>query len=380
MLYFFCNRTTDNTVNAVGEYSVDCGSESYIINVTTPFSYTVLDEGISITGYLGTLTDIIIPEEIEGINVVDIKSVAFRGGQYTSITLPETLLSIGYAAFSDNNISNLIIPDSVVNIDHSAFRNNSINTLQLGENLDFLGYAAFHNNSIENIIIPSSVLSVGASCFALNNIKSVEIEGLSDRFDSYWNFIGLPEELGPELYITEDGFKFHVVSQTIVGYVGEETELSIPYYVNEIEVLNIGKGAFVGANLLNVVIPDSVLVIGEAAFAGNRNLNNVVIGSSTTIIENEAFLYTDLIELVIPDSVISIGDSSFYGNINLDTLTLSSSLVTIGSKAFYDCNINDLIIPASLENISKDTFAGNNLVNVVIEGDQDRFSDIFELY
>ncbi len=67
------------------------------------FTYTVNedDETITVTGYMeetnGVLT---IPDEIDSYAVTAIGEKAFENGGFTGVTIPDTVTSIGYAAFS----------------------------------------------------------------------------------------------------------------------------------------------------------------------------------------------------------------------------------------------------------------------------------------
>ncbi|MDD4282401.1 MAG: leucine-rich repeat protein [Bacilli bacterium] len=77
-------------------------------------------------------TDVVIPNQIDGVDVEHIDSHAFewweeRGGpKLTSIVLPNKLLTIGSYAFCNNQITNVIIPSNVIEIDYGAFCGNPI--------------------------------------------------------------------------------------------------------------------------------------------------------------------------------------------------------------------------------------------------------------
>ena len=87
----------------------------------------------------------------------------------TSITIPSSVTTIGYGAFSGNSLSSLTIQSGVTTI----------------------GESAFSSNNLTSITIPSSVTSIGDSAFEYNNISSVTIKGKnsSNDFDSYGNDI-----------------------------------------------------------------------------------------------------------------------------------------------------------------------------------------------
>lgn len=88
----------------------------------------------------------------------------------------------------------------------------------------------------------------------------------------------------------------------------------------EYSVTSIGGNAFYNCtNLINVVIPDSIITIGDNVFYNCTNLKNVVI----------------------PDNVITIGDNSFNNCESLSRIILTSFYPPdLGDNAFKDCYSN----------------------------------------
>jgi len=94
-------------------------------NITTRFdiqylyfaiNYFAIDsdfifENGEIKDYLGPQGDITIPNTINGQTVNSIGWNAFQNNNLTDVTLPQTLTSIGQGAFEGNSISNLILPN-----------------------------------------------------------------------------------------------------------------------------------------------------------------------------------------------------------------------------------------------------------------------------
>ena len=88
------------------------------------FSYTYDDatEGLKITGYSGTDTDVVIPAEIAGAPVTSIGDRAFYGAGLTSVTIPASVTSIGdYAFCTCTSLPSVTIPASVTSIGKSSF-------------------------------------------------------------------------------------------------------------------------------------------------------------------------------------------------------------------------------------------------------------------
>ena len=78
---------------------------------------------ITIAGYSGTSTEVIIPETINGHSVTSIGSDAFSGcSNLTSIEIPSSVTSIGKGAFFGcSSLTSIVIPNSVTNIGAYAF-------------------------------------------------------------------------------------------------------------------------------------------------------------------------------------------------------------------------------------------------------------------
>lgn len=93
------------------------------------FSYTVLADGTAeITEYYGFDTDVVVPESIDGYTVTSIgtsvfyDSNAYMSEPITSVTLPDTIVSIGDSAFAYcDSIGELYLPASVAEIKKAAF-------------------------------------------------------------------------------------------------------------------------------------------------------------------------------------------------------------------------------------------------------------------
>lgn len=120
------------------------------------------EDGIRITGYKGTASEINIPESIDGKPVVGITYLAFSG---------------------KNTIKKVTIPNSVKIIEARAFwKCESLESVSLGDGVETIGEGAFCDcPKIESIIFPASVREIYANAFAnCSNLKTVEFVGSHD--------------------------------------------------------------------------------------------------------------------------------------------------------------------------------------------------------
>ncbi len=107
-------------------------------------TYTATETAVTITGYTGTDTEVILPVEIEGLPVTAIGDSAFAGSAITAISLPASLESVGAYAFdSCSALVGLTLPDGLLSIGDYAFRGCTA-----------LEYGILH--------IPGSVQTIGA--------------------------------------------------------------------------------------------------------------------------------------------------------------------------------------------------------------------------
>ena len=101
------NSQPDNT-NSQPNASEDAESSTepeVSYSPVADFKYEILDDGIRITKYIGSDTEVVIPKFIEGQPVVEI-----------GIADPEVDPTIGESAFSDcDSLTSITIPDSVTN-------------------------------------------------------------------------------------------------------------------------------------------------------------------------------------------------------------------------------------------------------------------------
>ena len=151
--------------------------------------------GYDITGGL----DVIIPVTIGGAAVKGICESAFEALSLTSVSIPDSVDTIGDYAFASNDslaavtfgegvktigksafegcaITTTIIPDSVVIIGEAAFCQNQLSLVTLGSGLTELEACAFSENLLEQITIPATLEMLGAGAFSCNQLTSVTIE------------------------------------------------------------------------------------------------------------------------------------------------------------------------------------------------------------
>lgn len=147
-----------------------------------------------------------LPESSAYIYQIGSKELVSYGGTASSINLPNDTVAIGVNAFDSNkNITtaNLSSNTSLTNIKSSAFYNcSNLTSLTLPNSLTTIGSSAFQSTKLSTVSIPKSVTSIGNSAFASNETwtsVTIEYNIVSEkiRFNSNWVSIGWPKKLLP---------------------------------------------------------------------------------------------------------------------------------------------------------------------------------------
>src|SRR5581483_882467 len=113
--------------------------------------------------------------------------------------------------------------------------------------------------------------------------------------------------------------------------------------------------AYTGTNN-NVVVPAAthgcpVTSIGISAFLNCYGVTNVILPTSVTNIDFQAFCNSGLTSIIIPDSVRTVGQSAFLDCNQMVYVSIGTNVASIGDDAFYDCGLTNLFIPPGVTNL-----------------------------
>jgi len=134
---------------------------------------------IVITGYNGYGGNVEIPSHINGFPVTHIGTKAFAEKNISSVILPDTIVSIGFMAFSANQLTSIEIPEGIKVL--QGFSENLLTSIIIPEGVTEIGDAAFMMNQLRFVEIPDTVVSIGDSAFMLNYLNEVSLnDGLTE--------------------------------------------------------------------------------------------------------------------------------------------------------------------------------------------------------
>ena len=264
-------------------------------------------------------------------NLRKIAKNAFLYGQIESIIFPSSgSIVIEERAFENAHISGeLVLTDAVISIGKAAFENNQISSLVLPSNITEIGEWAFNNNQIENeIIIPKNIVTINASTFSSNRIPSIRYE---------------------------TGSKIKKIGNA--AFHGNQLQtITLPDGLEE-----IGEWAF-GFNPLgnDLTIPDSLKVIGARAFSRNYDyyltISNLTIQNTNglTSIASDAFDQVRINNLTIEECNEVLCSGVFD---KIDNLTIESG--TLYEHAFSDAGIQSVELDSSITSLPDYAFSNN---------------------
>lgn len=216
-------------------------------------TYEVRVKDISVSGSIN------IPSTYKGISVTTLCDEAFAYcDQITSVTIPDSVKSIGSKAFYRcEGMTSVDIPESVTSIGDGAF---------------------YGCRKLVNVNIPYEVTSI--SCFDFKgsgSLINIEVQENNDNFKSI------------------DGILYNKDGTVLICCPAGKTG--------------------------DLIIPNSVNTIGKGAFYGCRNIKSVTIPDCVTKIDSYTFSLCDSLESIsIPDSIISVGADAFTFCVNINTV------------------------------------------------------------
>jgi len=296
--------------------------------------FTVNASGV-ITAYRGMHTELVIPEEWNGIKVTAIGDQVFTYcDNLKSVTIPDSVTTIGSSAFYDCvMLESITLPDSLTSIGDNAFHTCS---------------------SLTDITLPDSVTTIGSGAFAY----CVELEDIT-----------LPDGIttvGDRTFFCCDGLGSITLPDSVTA---------------------IGEDAFYSChNLTEITLSDSVVSIGDYAFMECTNLASITLPDSLAAIGNEAFSNcASLPDIKLPDNIVSVGEDAFGrtfircnpNSTTAETLTAANYVfydmeeelpdfqIVNGELIFYVGTEAEIVIPDGVTSIAPGAFAYNTTITSV---------------
>lgn len=289
---------------------------------------------ITISGYRGDSTEIVIPEKIGDGIVTRLKVDMMLGGvvnelfaplemrkSVTKITLSKTIALLEDHIFEEfSALGEINIPDGVTKIGNFAFCEcKALKKVHLPDSLTELGEGVFFGcGELSEIDIPEGIAGIGKKAFC--GCKKL-------------GRITLPDS---------------IIKIGLGAFIdcSELLEINIPSSITDLP-----GSVFAGCEKLrSVEIPETVQVIGDHAFNGCKSLTAVEIPHGVVKIDKYTFANCEMLEQIdISETVEKIGEHAFVNCKSLKTLVIPEGVTEIGFRAFAECpKLERVELPNSL--------------------------------
>ena len=292
--------------------------------------YELLDDGnVMISGYYGTETEIVIPDQLDGHTVTALAYDTFWfNEEITSVEIPAGLTAVSDYVYL-SSAQKFVTGTKVV---HDPY----FMTPEVAKIMADL----FASEADEVQVNPFM------GCL---NLKKISV---------------VPEN---PVFAVMDGILVNKNTMETTAYPAglEHSAYTIPAGIK-----SIGFQTFYGARFDSVTLPESLSEIDHNPFVFCLNLQAVSVESANTsfsvrngaLISDSGILITypyksEAVSYTVPEGVTEIGAGAFFGNQPLTSVTLPAGVLKIGGRAFDYCeNLKSVVLPEGVLSIGDSAF------------------------
>jgi len=326
--------TIPNSLESIGSTPLyGTALESLVINSNLVTNIMNLTAGDART----TLKNIII-----GTDALDstghMQSSLFSGlGALEYVTFPEGLVEIPSLA-GCYSLKELIAPSTVLSINNmggcSALTKVDLSTTSMtsfGPNAGFGGCS-----SLEDVRLPNTLTEIGNldsthGIFASTGLTSITLPNSITTIGNYaFTGCGKLESINIPTSLTSLGK--NAFAGTKLGYV----EDGVTYFdINE----TIGSIAinYDYSNLTSLTIKNTVKSFDNIYFNFNSLTSLTLLGSFTSIPQNQFKEHVKLQTINLPNTVTTIYDKAFMNCVSLENINIDNNIISIGNNSFKSC-------------------------------------------
>ncbi len=270
--------------------------------------------------------------------VNEIAPLGFSGNPASSISIPETVTTLGRQCFGNmQNLTQVSLPENPKFNSlplHAFTQCPQLESFVIPEGIEVLDDYVFQGcDKLKDVTFPTTLTQIGNSCFSTCGFEEMII----------------PETI---LYIGDSAFSGNYYLKKIVFH----DKLKVPCDIDINLLLNTagmdinsairaraGLGLGICAqcsNLTDVVIPDNWMWIPDQMFYLCRSLKEINIPENVVWIANMAFRgCKSLTDVKWGNKIMALEHYAFYDCSSLETITFPNDLELIGGYSFQNCSM-----------------------------------------
>jgi len=326
--------------SAPGKYviSVKVTSGTVKLQSATPYISNIISNGSA----SGSSPDVVYSDAVTHVEVgtdfTEIGSYSFlMCHSLKTITLHNAITGISDYAFSETDLSSIIIPNGCTTCGTYSIRKNyNLKVVSLPNSITTFGSYAFDScYSLETVVIPGSLTTTGNSIF--NSCDSLKEAILG---------VGITSLSGTAFFNACKSLR----------------SIKLPTGLTAIQASMFSDCV----NLMDVDVPNTVTSVGNNAFNGCSSLMSVEFPSNISFGSNAFTNCISLAETCLPESVVSLGSSMYSGCKALATFEPPEGITTIPSNICDTCSsLAVMTIPSTVTSIAGGATGSCGFIDII---------------